>query len=46
LLNIHKMRLEQALGSLKALAANSNDPTVWKGVGLDEYGCVLAEPLI
>jgi hypothetical protein len=40
------MRLEQTLGSLKALTAHSDDPTVRESVRFDEYGCVLAEPLV
>jgi hypothetical protein len=46
LLNVHKMRLEQALGSLEALAAHPDDPAVWERVGFDEHGSILAEPLV
>lgn len=46
LINIHQVRLEEAFGGFKALAADADDATIGKGVGLDKDGCVFGELLV
>jgi hypothetical protein len=46
LINIHQMGLEETLGGLESLTADTDDTAVGKGVGLDQNSGILGQLLV